>query len=212
MRGSRTTPTWKPSLLLKSPNFGQNWSWSILPEHLKGLGDTLEVDPTNSSTLYAVTPDCVARSYDGGETWAACWNASGLEGKFHSLAIKDSKTMILLRDGDVPLRTKDGGSTWQPLTGLQDKAQASHWAKWSWTGKTLVVGGSDRGAIGRGEKPGYIWRSTDDGDTWVDETGDVVTNAVNGCAWFDDTFYLFTAGEGISSKVLEPKDAPPLFV
>ena len=40
----------------------------------------------------------------------------GLEGTFTDLCIKDSQTMILIRNGAVPLRTKDGGKTWQPLT------------------------------------------------------------------------------------------------
>ena len=31
---------------------------------------------------------------------------------FRDLVIKDSKTMIMMRERDVPLRTKEGGQTW----------------------------------------------------------------------------------------------------
>ena len=59
----------------------------------------------------------------------------------------------------------------------------------------------DRGAI-----PGYVWVSTDDGDTWVDETADLVTMAVLSGQWYEGTWYLNTAGSGILSKELEPQE------
>jgi hypothetical protein len=40
---------------------------------------------------------------------------SGLVGSFGGLTIKDSMNMIVTRNNDVPLRTKDGGATWTPM-------------------------------------------------------------------------------------------------
>ena len=40
----------------------------------------------------------------------------------------------------------------------------------------------------------------DDGDTWMDESGDIVTMAVNAGAWFEQDFYLTTSGAGILMK------------
>ena len=45
-----------------------------------------------------------------------------------------------------------------------------------------------------------VWRSMDDGDTWIDETDDLVTLSVNSGTWFGEDFYLTTSGEGILVK------------
>ncbi len=71
---------------------------------------------------------------------------------------------------------------------------------YSWSGKTLVLHGKDMGAPNRGEYAGFVWRTKDDGDTFVDETGDLVTMAVNQGSWFGEDFYLTTSGEGILRK------------
>merc|ERR1711957_1123170 len=97
-----------PLYVLKSWNFGANWTWILLPEFLQSLGD-FGIDPTNDTVLYGVASNCIARSYGQAETWEYCWQAPGLEGSFKSLVIKDSQTMIVMRNGDVPLRTRDGG-------------------------------------------------------------------------------------------------------
>jgi hypothetical protein len=59
-----------PQWILKSNSFGgpvpgmdigSSWTWLPVPEFLQGFG-SLTVDPTNSSTLYAVKGSCIARS------------------------------------------------------------------------------------------------------------------------------------------------------
>ena len=58
-------------------------------------------DPSDGGkVVYGLGKACITRSYDFGDTWAPCWNASGLSGTFKSLEIKDSTTMILLRASD----------------------------------------------------------------------------------------------------------------
>ena len=82
-------------------------------------------------------------------------------------------------------------------------ADQARWGAYSWTGKTLVLHGSG-GKYGEGrEHAGYVWVSTDDGTTWKDETGDLITMAVLSGQWFDGKFYLNTAGQGIVAKVFE---------
>jgi hypothetical protein len=99
----------------KSFNFGANWTWIILPGWLQAL-NSFVVDPTNDSVLYGISSNCVTRSYDNAETWQYCWDAPGLEGNFKELVIKDSMTMIMMRNGAVPLRTKGGGKSWHNLS------------------------------------------------------------------------------------------------
>jgi len=187
-----------PFWLLKSFNFGANFTWILLPEFLQTLSKT-SVDPTNSSTLYGIAGSCIGRSYDGAETWGdeKCWQATGLVGHFTDLVIKDSQTMLAMRSGQVPLRTVDGGKTWTPLNSLSAIAARTLHAAFSWSGKTLAVSTVIDQTV--------IWISTDDGDTWVDESGDYSAMSGGIAQWYNSTLYICSMGQGISSKVFEEK-------
>jgi hypothetical protein len=180
-----------PTYVLKSWNYGANWTWLMLPDFLQGLG-SFGVDPTNGSVLYGWTSGCISRSYDEAETWEACWEANGLEGSFKQLLVKDSSTMVVMRNGDVPLRTKDGGSSWQRMISVQPLMQHSPAAAYSWSGKTLALST----VVGRT----VVWVSTDDGDTWVDESGDYTADNGGIAQWYGNTLYISSMGQGISSK------------
>ena len=183
--------TGNPKYVLKSWNFGANWTWIILPVFLQGLG-TFRADPTNDTTLYGIAPNCIARSYDQAETWEYCWDAPGLVGSFKDLVIKDSQTMIVMRNGDVPLRTRDGGKTWSRLGSVQNIAKHSPYAVYSWSGKTLALST----VVGQM----VIWISNDDGDTWVDESGDYTALTGGISQWYENTLYIHSLGQGISAK------------
>ena len=129
----------------RNADFGVgNWSWALLPPHLQGLRLlSFATDPTDGGeALYAVFTSCIAVSRDQGDTWGPCWAGRGLAGPFSGLVIKDSHTLLAMRSrSDVPLRTTDGGLSWQPLRSLAAIASWSMSASWSWTGKTLVLQG-----------------------------------------------------------------------
>ena len=130
---------------------------------------------------------------------------SGLKGgRLSQLIIKDSKTMFMLRKGLVPLRTQDGGSTWAPLSSPAMTQLFAHGVTMdgalSWTGKTLVLTGADLSAVGRGERATSVWKSTNDGDDWTDETGDIVTISPGPGVWYEKDFYFVTRGEGVTVK------------
>merc|ERR1712025_1260133 len=110
--------------------------------------------------------------------------------------------MLVLRNGDVPLRTKDGGETWQPLTSLALVATWSIGAAWSWSGETLAIAGSG-GSQNMSWHPhaGYVWMSKDDGDTWTDETDDMFTGGIS--QWYEGDLYMGSSGNGIFMKTLE---------
>jgi len=189
-------PKANPKFTLKSWNFGANWTWIELPDFLQGLG-TYRADPTNDTVLYGIATNCIARSYDEAETWEYCWDAPGLEGSFKDLVIKDSQTMLVMRNGDVPLRTRDGGATWERLGSLANIARCSPGAAYSWSGKTLAVSC----VFGRT----LVWVSTDDGDSWVDESADYTALSGGIDQWYDNTLYISSLGQGISAKTF-PED------
>jgi hypothetical protein len=111
--------------------------------------------------------------------------------------------MFMLRNGAVPLRTTDGAKTWTELTKtapLFANGSPTLDGSLSWSGKTLVLHGVDLSAISRGAYGTTVWKSGDDGETWEDETGDLVTISPGPGVWYEKDFYFVTRGEGICVK------------
>lgn len=108
----------------------------------------------------------------------------------------------MLRDGAVPLRTTDGGSSWEELSSCASLFEhgVTLDGSLSWSGNTLVLHGVDLGAIDRGEYGTYVWKSSDDGETWTDETGDLVTISPGPGVWYEKDFYFVTRGQGVVVK------------
>jgi len=108
--------------VLYTHDFGETWNWTMLPAELQQVG-SLQVDPTDDSVLYGLGPSCISRSVDLGQTWqkvgsSYCLGATGIDPKdrLTGLVIRDSKHMLLLRAGDVPLRSTSGvQGPWSPL-------------------------------------------------------------------------------------------------
>ena len=103
----------------------------------------------------------------------------------------------------MPLRTRDGGKSWSALDSFAPLVNVSYSFDLSWSGKTIIVHGFDQTKIAQGKKAVFVWRSTDDGDSFVDETDDVVSNHIAGGYWYDDTYYLTSSGQGIMAKKFE---------
>ena len=45
-----------------------------------------------------------------------------------------------------------------------------------------------------------VYKSTDNGKTWTDETGDVITVSPGNAVWCEKDFYSVTRGQGIIVK------------
>ena len=195
--------------IIKNSNYGAGefdnklgWVWgTALPANKTGC--SLSTSPVDGGAkLYSICSTCIATSADEGATWSACW--TGLEGQpIRGLAIKDESTMFVLRTGLVPLRTRDGGKSWGPLDWFAPLASVGFAFDLSWSGKTIIVHGFDQTKIAQGKKAVFVWRSTDDGDSFIDETDDVVSNHIAGGYWYDDTYYLTSSGQGIMAKKFE---------
>ena len=191
--------------LMTSDDFGGNWTYKApMPDNLQA--QDIIVDPTTDKSLYALTDNCLAHSTDDGATFGQCSTAPGLKGgRFSQLIIKDSSTMFMLRKGLVPLRTTSGAQgPWTPLSSptLAElfKYGATLDGSLSWTGKTLVIHGKDLSAIARRERATKVFKSTNDGEDWTDETGDIATISPGSGVWYEKDFYFVTAGEGVMVK------------
>ena len=196
--------------ILKSFNFGSgmsNWTYTLLPPHI-GVPGFIS-DPTNPSVIYTVNAGCIAASYDTGDTWSPCWNQqpstghAGLVGSFGGMAIRNSTHMIVTRNNDVPLRTKDGGATWTPMESCRLVANFRQGMGYSWTGETLILMGAGGAPTADHPHAPFVWVSKDDGETWVDETGGLVTMGPGEANWYEGDFYINSMGEGIMVKTLE---------
>jgi len=88
---------------------------------------------------------------------------------------------------------QDGGKTWNELTSALPLFAhgATLDGSLSWTGKTLVLHGTDRSAISRGAYGTNVWKSVDDGDSWTDETGDLVTISLGSGYWYEVRILFF---------------------
>jgi len=200
--------------LLTSENFGLNFTYTVLPDKLQTCGGSaaLGADPTTPNSLYFLSENCLAHSTDYGISWSSCIVAPGLEGPFirdsGAMIVKNKMIMFVMRVGKVPLKTVDGGATWKPMTSLASLYQGYKGAppqqqfkgELSWTGKTLVVYGIDRTAIQRHEFGTKVWKSSDDGETWTDETGDMATISLGHGRWYESDFYIVTQGSGVIAK------------
>jgi len=186
--------------LMTTTNFGANWTWIPMPDDFQA--GQIVSDPTDGKSLFGLTSECLAHSGDLGATWSACWNKTGLSGDFSRLLIKDSSTLFMIRKAAVPLRTTDGGETWTELTAAAPlfKFGATFDGSISWSGRTLVLSGADLGAVDRGTYGTAVWKSSNDGDDWVDETGDLVTISPGPGVWYEKDFYFVTRGEGVTVK------------
>ena len=81
----------------------------------------------------------------------------------------------------------------QMTSALQPLAQYKYNMEYSWSGKTLALST----IVGRS----LIWVSTDDGDTWVDESGDYTALSGGIAQWYDNKLFLSSMGQGIVAKV-----------
>jgi hypothetical protein len=200
--------------ILKSFNFGSgmiNWTYTLMPPHI-GVPNFV-TDPTNQTVIYTVNAGCIAASYDTGDTWSPCWNQpsasspptghAGLIGSFGGMAIRNSTHMIVTRNSDVPLRTVDGGANWTPVESCRLVANMGHGMLYSWTAETLIMMGSGGTPTADHPHAPFVWVSKDDGETWVDETGGLVTMGPGAANWYENDFYINSMGEGIMVKTLE---------
>ena len=160
--------------------------WERLPLTRSGVPiDTLIMDPSNPSVLYARTAAGLFKSSDGAESWKQTLNFSAFVGQVLVVAFDPASPstvyMIAWQTGDSPgppqlLRSDDGGVTWTHLTDASTP-KPSGWVAAIWfdaasTPSTVFMWGNDA----LGEQGWY--RSTDRGETWTGPTEEESDRAI----------------------------------
>jgi xyloglucan-specific exo-beta-1,4-glucanase len=145
----------------KGPTFGytEGLAWcATRPLHVARAG----VIPWNNAGGGAL-------SKDGGRTWAAfpSWDSHILAGRV-AVSATDPDTLVVLRVGPGPaLVTRDGGKSWQNVTGLPDGLISG---VWNWQTPLAADGG--QAGVFYVYHSGQVYRSVDGGASFaVSATG-----------------------------------------
>ena len=90
-----------------------------------------------------------------------------------------------------------GGATWQPLESVSPIVAHWRWPtmQYSWSGKHLALSAVYGQTL--------VWVSSDDGDTWVDESGDYTALSGGIAQWYENTLYISSMGQGIVAKTFD---------
>lgn len=165
--------------MFRSPDGGRTFQRLGLP-----TGGELLMDPRDSNILYAAVQQStstgfLSKSTDGGTTWTTL--AGGLPGTFRysTMAIdhRDSANVYAaLADTNSLIglyRSRDGGQSWSELgyAGSVPVCRGSSRAievpcVQCWFNLVLALDPNQPGTIYYGER--FLYRSTDDGATWLD--------------------------------------------
>jgi photosystem II stability/assembly factor-like uncharacterized protein len=156
--------------ILKSTDYGQTWTksldWSYNQE--RGVNE-VEIDPNNSSIIWAATSDGIYKTTDAGLTWN---NVHNVIMGFDVVINPVNSNIVYVTHGNLGstgngiYRTTDGGNTWQKLTnGLPSAFSGKALLSIYKTNPQIIFA-----SIGNGSATGagtWLCKTTNGGDTWT---------------------------------------------
>ena len=158
-----------------SKDGGQNWSRSVtgLPTcgTVLGSSNACAVNDVASvgSALVAATESGIARSVDGGGTWAT----SGLAGSKVVRLSAGSDAVYAVASGLY--KSSDSGASWAAVSGL------------AVTPTAIYAHPSKAGTVYAGTSGGNVYQSTDGGATWSQISDGTTSSQINALAVANDT-------------------------
>jgi photosystem II stability/assembly factor-like uncharacterized protein len=163
-------------VIMKSIDGGERWRQASTDIQASDVVD-LEIDPEDPQTLYAVTSGRIwgaahgflIKSTDGGTAWTAI--SAGLpRGRVERYPVPlraividphDHSTLYVATTEDGVYRSRDAGTTWQPVNdGLPRLA-------WSACPIVEALAWDQEGALYAGLHPYGLFKSVDGGDHWM---------------------------------------------
>ena len=101
----------EPGQVYRSTDQGQNWTLTALNVPFTGGIQALAGNPLNGQGVYAATHEAIYRTVDGGATWTAVRQASGLNPNELLVASHDTSLVYAATQSGL-LRSIDRGATW----------------------------------------------------------------------------------------------------
>jgi photosystem II stability/assembly factor-like uncharacterized protein len=171
--------------VLKSTNGGGSWTVNNLGSRRYGYQGQIVIDPINPDNLYVAgyhyhgTPGngiAVFKSTDGGVHWTTqCINPDSQSGRAYCIAVSSSSPNILYLGGyygdglnyfDKLYKSTDSGNSWQDVTGSIPKIPES-----------IIIDPNNPDKVYVGTLWG-VYRSSNGGQTWTRNAGNVYAYAV----------------------------------
>lgn len=196
---------WANLGLFKSVDGGSHWAKASEVYVGDGCIESLAIDASTTSTVYAGLPGGVSKSTDGGSTWSAPATSFDAEETWiTALAIDPTNTAVVYA-GNLAyggFRSADGGSTWTRFASGLDKAGTVYCILIDPSNASVLYAGvgpiagldDDEGDTG-------VFKSTDAGSTWTaSNTGLGTTTIVTALAMDPATpavLYAATWGGGV---------------
>lgn len=110
------------------------------------------IDFITSKIGYALRPDGLYKTVDGGFTWQIQYTPSGGGNNFKALKFYDTENGIMYRDYDSLLKTSDGGKTWKSVH--------------TYPAYIYDITYADRNTAYATGEGGIVFKTNDGGDSW----------------------------------------------
>ena len=163
----------------KSTNGGS--SWSAIGDSLPSLSiGTLEMDPTNSQTLYLGLGDAfdatgvgLLKSTDGGAHWSAPVFLGGSTVINDIAVAKSNPSIVMVATNQGLFRSSNAGATFSEVSLATGGADAHPfvWSVVNPTGGSFVASMEASFSNLSGPTDGQIWSSSNAGASWTKSTG-----------------------------------------
>ena len=152
--------------ILVSEDQGQSWRQANVPTQATLTGVFFH----DKNLGWAVGHDAIIlRTNDGGESWERLYYAPEEERPFLDVWFSDAKNGMAIGAYGLFLRTSDGGDTWSPheIGGQDDTSDDEDDFGEGSDFHLNHMARSDTGRLYIAAEAGTIYRSDDDGETWI---------------------------------------------
>lgn len=175
--------TWKAQSLPGGPPVGVSGIWGLDASHVLAVGWT------STPTIW--------RTSDGGMTWDIAWKDAGKSGDLTAIAGR-SRAIFVVGAPSLVLRSTDAGGTWDMLD------PPNPGTRYDW--RSVLAEDSGPLWISGGTATPVVFRSDDDGRTWIDRS----FNAQNYAAFLwaaGNELFAGTSGGMTAGKIFHSPDA-----